>query len=88
MGMKITLALPQHKTIKNDILLILEFFNRAPHLTCEIFSHGGRASPPPNALGPGMAGPTLLFCGNGEEEREGCSIEGATVSDYIHKRAE
>jgi hypothetical protein len=26
--------------------------------------------------------------GNGEEEREGCCIEGATVSDCIHKRAE
>jgi hypothetical protein len=28
------------------------------------------------------------FCGNGEEEREGCCIKRATVSDYIHKRAE
>jgi hypothetical protein len=27
-------------------------------------------------------------CGNGEKEREGCCIEGATASDYIHKRAE
>jgi hypothetical protein len=27
-------------------------------------------------------------CGNGEEEREGCCIKGATASDYIHKRAE
>jgi hypothetical protein len=27
-------------------------------------------------------------CGNGEEEREGCCIEGATARDYIHKRAE
>jgi hypothetical protein len=27
-------------------------------------------------------------CGNGEEEREGCCIEGATENDYIHKRAE
>jgi hypothetical protein len=27
-------------------------------------------------------------CGNGEEEREGCCFKGATVSDYIHKRAE
>jgi hypothetical protein len=28
------------------------------------------------------------WCGNGEEEREGCCIEGVTASDYIHKRAE
>jgi hypothetical protein len=27
-------------------------------------------------------------CGNGEEEKEGCCIEGATASDYIYKRAE
>jgi hypothetical protein len=25
-----------------------------------------------------------LSCWNGEEEREGCSIERATESDYIH----
>jgi hypothetical protein len=24
-------------------------------------------------------------CWNGEEEREGCCIKGATASDYIHK---
>jgi hypothetical protein len=29
-----------------------------------------------------------LRCWNGEEEREACCIEGATASDYIHKRAE
>jgi hypothetical protein len=29
-----------------------------------------------------------LTCANGGEEREGCCIEGATASDYIHKRAE
>jgi hypothetical protein len=29
-----------------------------------------------------------VLCGNREEEREGCCIEGATASDYIHKRAE
>jgi hypothetical protein len=28
------------------------------------------------------------ICGNGAKEREGCCIEGATASDYIHKRAE
>jgi hypothetical protein len=27
-------------------------------------------------------------CWNGEKERESCCIEGATVRDYIHKRAE
>jgi hypothetical protein len=27
-------------------------------------------------------------CGNGEEERVGCCIKGATASDYIHNRAE
>jgi hypothetical protein len=30
----------------------------------------------------------LSLCGNRKEEREGCCIEGATASDYIHKRAE
>jgi hypothetical protein len=25
------------------------------------------------------------ICGNGEEEREGCCIKGATASDYIHE---
>jgi hypothetical protein len=60
-GTKITLALPQHTTIKNDMLPILEFFNRGPHLTCEIFAHGVRASVPRNAPGPGMAGPTIPF---------------------------
>jgi hypothetical protein len=29
-----------------------------------------------------------IHCWNGEEERESCCIEGATVRDYIHKRAE
>ena len=27
-------------------------------------------------------------CGNEEEERDGCCIEGATASDYLHNRAE
>jgi hypothetical protein len=35
-----------------------------------------------------MTGKINEICGNGEEEREGCCIKGATVSDYIHKRAE
>jgi hypothetical protein len=32
--------------------------------------------------------PIAIVCGNGEKEREGCCIEGATASDYTHKRAE
>jgi hypothetical protein len=29
----------------------------------------------------------VINCGNGEKEREGYCIKGATASDYIHKRA-